>query len=166
MLAAQGKYKQAYETLEEAQRILSAAGTPRPDYMLRMATYKLQLQDKEGAVAVAQPLITGEATLRGEPYLLAGLYADLGMTDKAVEIMKKQPKPVTQQELAQQQFACIRILEANGKTKKSIKAYKAALAQHPYHLEMRNRLANLLQQAGKTKEAAALYNFGYKPVTL
>ncbi|MBC5993453.1 tetratricopeptide repeat protein [Pontibacter cellulosilyticus] len=166
VLAAQGKYKLAYETLEEAQRILSAAGTPRPDYMVRMAYYKLQQQDKPGAMATAQPLLDGKSTLRGEPYLLAGLYADLGFTAKAVEIMKKQPEPVTQQELAQQQFACIRILEANGKTKKAVKAYRTALMQHPYHLEMRNRLADLLQQAGKTNEAAGLFKFGYKPVTL
>ncbi|MEJ8801441.1 tetratricopeptide repeat protein [Pontibacter sp. H249] len=166
VLAAQGKYDAAYATLEEAQRILSAAGTPRADYMLRMASYKLQQQDKAGAMAAAQPLLDGKASLRGEAYQLAGLYADLGLTDKAEELLKKQPEAVTQQELVQQQFANARILEAKGKTKKAIKAYKKALAQQPYQLELRNRLVNLLRQNGKTKEAAAVQNFAQKALTL
>ncbi|WP_299818923.1 tetratricopeptide repeat protein [uncultured Pontibacter sp.] len=166
VLAAQGKYKEAFETLEEAQRILSAAGTPRADYLLRMANYKLQLQDRDAAMAVAQPLLTGKANLRGETYLLAGLYADLGMIPKAEELMQQQAAPATQQELVQQQFAHARMLEAQHKNKKAIKVYKEALAQQPYHLELRNRLASLLLKSGKAKETAAVQNFGKEPITL
>ena len=158
VLAAQGKYKEAFATLEEAQRILSAAGTPRADYMLRMASYKSRLQDKAGAMAVVQPLIDGKVTLRGEPYLLAGLYADLGLTEKAEETLKQQPPATSIQEKAQQHFACARLLEAKGKTRKAIKAYKAALDKYPYHLEMRHRLASLLRQTGKNQQAEALFS--------
>ncbi|GAB3193749.1 hypothetical protein GCM10027293_00360 [Pontibacter aydingkolensis] len=166
VLAAQGKYKDAFATLEEAQRILSAAGTPRADYMLRMANYKLQQQDKTGAAAAAQPLLDGKANIRGEAYQLAGLYADLGLTGKAEELLKKLPEAVTQQELALRLFAEARILEAKGKSRKAIKAYKEALKTQPYQLEVRNSLVNLLQQNGKTKEAAALQNFGKERITL
>lgn len=165
VLAAQGKYKEATATLEEAQRILTAAGNPRADYILLMAKYKLQLQDKAGAEATAKPLLEGKANLRGEPYLLAGLYADLGLTGKAEEIIKQQPQPATKYEKALQYFAEARILESKEKIRKAVKTYKKALEELPYNLEIRNRLVNLLQQKGKTKEAQTVQNFGKERIT-
>ncbi|WP_299758534.1 hypothetical protein [uncultured Pontibacter sp.] len=154
VLATQGKYKKAYETLAEAQRILTAAGTARPDFMVLMATYQLQLQHKEAARAAAQPFLDGDASLPPqERYLLLPVLAELGEEKQAKALQKKLPKPETVVEKAQILAAKGRMFEAKGKINNAIKAYENALLLYPYQLEVRQRLVRLLQQKGRTQDA-------------
>ncbi|MFD2514392.1 tetratricopeptide repeat protein [Pontibacter locisalis] len=159
VLAAQGKYQEAYNTLEEAQRILFAAGTPRSDFMVQMAAYKANMGDKEGALAVLQPILDDKVKMRGEHYDLIGLLADLGKEEEAEKLLKELPVPQTRNEAAKRQFVRARLLEAEGKAKKAIKAYKEGLRLNPYQLEMRKRLGSLLEVKGKKKEALEVKNF-------
>ncbi|WP_439880005.1 tetratricopeptide repeat protein [Pontibacter sp. MBLB2868] len=166
VLAAQGKYEQAFNTLQEAQRILAAAGNPRPDFMIRMADYKLQTGDKEGARAAVRPILDNSVKLREQPYELIHVYAGLGETDEAEKLLAQLPAPATPYQAAQETFAKARILEAKGKRRKAIKTYKAALRVFPYQLEIRNQLATLLLEEGRQQEAAKLQSFGKEHISL
>ncbi|MDX5482546.1 MAG: tetratricopeptide repeat protein [Hymenobacteraceae bacterium] len=162
VLAVQGAYDRAYATLEEAQRILSAAGTPRPDYMVRMAEYKLKLQDEAGARAAVAPLLEEKAKLRGDQYRLVGVYADLGELERAEELVAQltTPNPNTVLEAAQLGYAKGRLQEAKGNTKMAAKAYETVLLVHPYQTEVRKQLVELLQKSGKKRKAESVKSAG------
>ncbi|OKL39835.1 tetratricopeptide repeat protein [Pontibacter flavimaris] len=154
VLAAQGKYKEAFETLAEAQRILSAAGSPRPDFMTLMAAYQLQLENKEAAQTPIQPLLDGKKTLQAQDrHLLVPVLATLGQQDRAKALLKELPTPETVVERAQLQTAKGRMYEAAGKFNKAIQTYERSLLLYPYQLEVRQRLVRLLQQKGRTRDA-------------
>lgn len=154
VLATQGKYKEAHQTLAEAQRILTAAGNPRTDYMALMATYQLQLQNKEAARAAAQALLDGKKTLQeSDRHLLVPLFAALGQGDKAKTALKSLPKSVTVVESAKALTAKGHLYEAEGKVNRAIQAYENSLLLYPYQLEVRQSLIRLLQQKGRTQDA-------------
>ena len=154
VLAAQGGFEEAFRTLEEAQRILEASGAARPDYMVRMAAYQLQLGNKAAAGKMMQPIVQHQVKLGEEQYLLVGILADLGNTALAEEVYRQLPHPATVLEAARNSYLSGCLLEAQHKTRKAIKAYKAALQANPYHLAVRQRLVQLLEREGKQKQAA------------
>ncbi|PKV63251.1 tetratricopeptide repeat protein [Pontibacter ramchanderi] len=156
VLATQGKYGEAIATLAEAQRILAAAGTPRPGYMVRMAAWQLQLGDKEAARQLLEPISSGKVRARSESTLLARVYAGLGEAHKAQEELKKQPVQHTPAELADFLFASGKVWEAEKEPKRAQKAYEAALRENPYLYEARQSLVNLLHQHGKNSQAERL----------
>ncbi|MCX2740019.1 tetratricopeptide repeat protein [Pontibacter anaerobius] len=154
VLATQGKYEKAIQTLEEAQRILSAAGTPRPDYMTMIADYHLQLQNKAAARAAAQPLLGGKVKVQGQDrLLLVPVLAELGEKNKAKALLKELPKPETVVEKARHLSAKGRMLEAQGKIGGAVRIYEASLLLYPYQLEVRQRLVRLLRQKGRDEDA-------------
>ncbi|WP_162053522.1 tetratricopeptide repeat protein [Pontibacter pamirensis] len=153
VLAAQGDYTAAYKTLEEAQRILEASGAARPDYMMRMAAYQLQLKNKAAAEALMQPILSHKVEVGGEEYQLVGILADLGELEQAETVLAQQPAPETVLEKAQLHFATGRLLEAKNKNRKAIRSYEAALQANPYMAEVRQRLVQLLERQGKQKRA-------------
>ncbi|SIR10013.1 tetratricopeptide repeat protein [Pontibacter lucknowensis] len=166
VLATQGKYTEAIATLAEAQRILAAAGTPRPGYMVRMAAWQLQLGDKAAAQQLLEPVSSGKVRARSEATLLARVYAGLGDAHKAQEELKKQPVQHTPAELADFLFASGKVWEAEKEPKRAQKAYEAALRENPYLYEARQSLVRLLHQEGKSGQAerllAAGIELGYK----
>ncbi|GHA77121.1 tetratricopeptide repeat protein [Pontibacter akesuensis] len=161
VLAAQGKSKAAIETLEEAQRILAAAGVPRADFMVRMADYHLQLGNKDAARAAAQPLLDGKAKLAvAEQHLLVPVLAALGEADKAKATLKQLPKPQTVVEQAQQLAAKGRMQEAKGQAGSAIRTYERSLLLYPYQLDIRQRLVQLLQQKKRRQDAQNVQEAG------
>ncbi|WP_266202615.1 tetratricopeptide repeat protein [Pontibacter kalidii] len=157
VLGTQGKHKEAFETLAEAQRILSAAGSPRADFMILMAAYQLQLQNQEAARLAIQPLLEGQKKWQEqERHLLVPVLAALGQQDKAKAMLKEFRTPETVVELAQLQSAKGRMYEATGKLNRAIQTYERSLLLYPYQLEVRQRLVRLLQQKGRTRDAEAV----------
>ncbi|MFD3002494.1 tetratricopeptide repeat protein [Pontibacter toksunensis] len=162
VLAAQRDYAAAYKTLEEAQRILEASGGARPEFMVRMAAYQLQLNNKAAAEALMQPILRNKVKLRGEQYLLAGVLADLGNLEQAEAVLAQQAAPVTVLEWSKKHYASGQLREAKQKNRKAVKAYEAALQANPYHAAARERLVQLLERQGKQKRAARVRASGEK----
>jgi predicted Zn-dependent protease len=156
VLATQSRYSEAIATLEEAQRILAAAGTPRPGYMVRLAAWHLKLGNQEAARSVLEPVMTGKVRARGEACLLASVYASLGETDKAMEELKKQPVQYSPSQSAEFLHASGKVWEAQHELKRARKAYEAALRENPYLYEARQSLVQLLLNEGKTGAAERL----------
>ncbi|MBB6612225.1 tetratricopeptide repeat protein [Pontibacter sp. Tf4] len=153
VLAAQGNYKKAYATLEEAQRILTASNTPRPSYTVRMAAYQLMSGQKDSAIVTAEPLLSGKVKLRSDNYKLVALMAQLGDVEEATMLLRQQPRPESAAEMAERLTAVGILWEALDQAGKAEKSYKAALADNPYQLEARVLLAKLLRERGKNKQA-------------
>ncbi|SIT93845.1 tetratricopeptide repeat protein [Pontibacter indicus] len=160
VMATQGKYNEAIATLAEAQRILTAAGTPRPGYMVRMAAWQLQLGNQEAARQLLEPISNGKVRARSEATLLARVFAGLGDTNRAQDELKKQPVQLTPAELANFLFASGKIWEAEKEPKRAQKAYEAALRENPYLYEARQSLVSLLHQHGKNSQAERLLTEG------
>ncbi|MEJ8758227.1 tetratricopeptide repeat protein [Pontibacter sp. H259] len=156
VLAAQGNYREAYQTLEEVQRILSASGTPRAAFMVRMADYQLALGLRDSAVATLQPLLASKQKLRTDTYKLIALLARLGEPGKATEILKQQTRPETPAEQAER-FTAVGVLwEVLNKPGRAAKSYKAALRENPFQYEARQFLVELLKDQGKDRLAAQI----------
>lgn len=156
VLATQGKYSEAIATLEEAQRILTAAGTPRPGYMVRLASWHLKLNNPIAARQVLEPVMSGKVRARGDAVLLARVYAGLGEKGKAMEELKKQPVQYTPAQSADFLFASGKVWEAEGDLKRARKAYEAALKENPYLYEARQGLVQLLLDQKKNSMAERL----------
>ncbi|MBC5773811.1 tetratricopeptide repeat protein [Pontibacter sp. KCTC 32443] len=154
VLAAQGNYRKAYTTLEEAQRILTASGTPRAAYMVRMANYQLALGLKDSARVTAAPLLSGKLKLRTtDNYKLVTLLARLGEVEKATTLLRQQPLPETPADMAERLTAVGILWEELDKSRRAEKSYKAALKANPYQYEARLQLADLLQRRGRNEQA-------------
>ncbi|MHC2993794.1 hypothetical protein OB13_20255 [Pontibacter sp. HJ8] len=160
VLATQRRYPEAIATLEEAQRILSAAGTPRPSYMVRLAAYHLKQNNADAAREALEPITAGKARLRGEAYLLARVYAELGEVNRAIEELKKQPVQESPAQSCEYFLAAGKIWEAKDDLKRARKSYEEALKQNPYLLEARESLARLLFKTGKNGQAERLVTEG------
>ena len=159
VLASHGKHREAYKVLEEGQRILSAAGNPRADYMIRMAAYQLATGDTLTARTGIQPLLEGSLKLN-EKELLVGILASIGETEQASEVLESLPSPKTPREAADQWLAKAQLREAQGKNKKAAKAYEAALQEDAYHRQARALYVKLLESQGKEKKARQLKQEG------
>jgi Flp pilus assembly protein TadD len=153
VLAAQGNYKKAYTTLEEAQRILAASSTPRPAYTVRMAAYQLMLGQKDSAIVTAEPLLSGRVKLRSDNYKLVSLMAQLGDVEKATMLLRQQPRPDSPADMGERLTAVGILWESLDQAHKAEKSYKAALTENPYQLEARVLLAKLLRERGRNKQA-------------
>jgi predicted Zn-dependent protease len=160
VLATQGRYSEAIATLEEAQRILTAAGTPRPGYIVRLAAWHLKQGNNTAALQVLEPVMSGKVRARNEAVLLARVYADLGEMEKAAEELKKQPVQYTPAQSADFLYASGKIWEAEREPKRARKAYEAALRQNPYLFQARQSLVQLLIDQGKTGAAERVLTEG------
>ncbi|WP_242916633.1 hypothetical protein [Pontibacter liquoris] len=160
VLAALGKYSEGYATLQQAQRILSAAGAPRADYQLRMAKYKLAQGDTAGAKAALQPAPDGKVLMPDGGYELAGVYAALGEVSRAESILHSLPVPVTVLQTQAHQLAWAKVWAAKGDVKKAQHTYENLLKQNPYYWQARQQLTSLLQQRGKQKAARKVQQAG------
>jgi len=156
VLAAQGNYTKAYTTLEEVQRILSASGTPRASYMVRMADYQLGLGLKDSAKVTLQPLLNGRQRAGSDNYRLISLLAQLGEPDKASELLRHQVRAETPAEEAERLTTVGIVWEVLDKPKMAEKSYRAALRENQYQYEARLLLAELLKSRGKNKKAKAI----------
>lgn len=161
-LAGAGRFDEAVATLEEAQRILRAAGRPNRDYMIQMAEYHLATGDS-GAATEALAL-TQEARMRfvSGNNRLARVLARLG-DSAAVQAWLGDPSddgrlPAPEADV---HYTNGWIAEAAGDLAQAEASYRAAVELNPYRGEMRLRLIAVLvsqrrqSDARRAKAAAA-----------
>lgn len=162
VLSNLGHYQKAFDTLEEAQRILAASGSARPSYMVRQADYKLYLGDISAAREVLQPIFSGKVKMRTDLSKLAGVYARLGEVKRAQNLIMQLPDAVTPADKADKMIAVGRLWEALGKPNLAEKSYSEVIKKNPYHHTTRLHLVSLLQKNGKQKEAERVLLAGNK----
>src|SRR5690606_31619238 len=90
-LARIDQYDAATATLEEAQAILRAAGTPRRDYTLKMADYANRAGDADRAKSLFAEVANFEPNDRMDAMLKLRLEASLVSADSALGKMTDMP---------------------------------------------------------------------------
>ncbi len=153
VLAANGKYEQAINVLEEAQKILKAAGTPNREYMGKIADYNLSLNKTDAVRQAIEPFLTRKDSLRTDNFKLIEVFARLGEISRAEEEIAKIDMPKEPFTQSNYHYAWGKIWQARSQLDKANEAYKQAIAFNPYNIQARLDLAQNLAQANKKREA-------------
>ncbi len=159
-LVAAGRRDEAAATLEEAQRILLAAGSASPGFASRLAEIRLLQGDTAAARAALQPVLGGE--IRAEPgdlRLVRALIA-VGQATEGNRWLDGQPEPATAFDRAELAFTRAWISEWRGDPETAERLYGDALVANPYHRAARVGLAGLLRAEGREEEAVRLIAAG------
>ena len=155
-LVAAGLLSEAASTLEEAQRILSAAGRADASFMSRLAEIRLLQGDPAAARAALEPVLAGEVAASPGDLRLVRVLLALGQSTEANRRLSEHPAPETGFGRAELAFTRGWISEWRGDPELAERLYRDALLANPYHLDARVRLVRLLRGAGREAEAADL----------
>jgi Flp pilus assembly protein TadD len=155
VLAANGRYKEAMHTLSEAQRILSAAGTPRHDYALMVAEYAMALGDTALAHQTMIPYQDHKAFSASNLMRWVRIQAEMGNVSQAGTVMASLSLPKGTWLISDYHYTWGIVQRYRGELLVARQSFEAALKANPYHATARNNLIRLLEKMGNLQEAKA-----------
>jgi pentatricopeptide repeat protein len=156
-LIENNRFKEAIETMNEAQRILAASGNARLDYTLRIAEANALSGNTANAAALISELIKGSTRLRENDRLrLIRLLLNNDQLVIAKDIFN-QIKPLNEPfYMADYSFTNGLLNEKEGNKTQAISLYQAAITTNPYLVKAYNSLINSYIANGQVKEANEL----------
>lgn len=156
-LIENNRFKEAIETMNEAQRILAASGNARLDYTLRIAEANALSGNTANAAALISELIKGSTRLRENDRLrLIRLLLNNDQLVIAKEIFN-QIKPLNEPfYMADYSFTNGLLNEKEGNKTQAISLYQTAITANPYLVKAYNSLINSYIANGQVKEANEL----------
>lgn len=156
-LIENNRFKEAIETMNEAQRILAASGNARLDYTLRIAEANALSGNTANAAALISELIKGSTRLRENDRLrLIRLLLNNNQLVIAKDIFN-QIKPLNEPfYMADYSFTNGLLNEKEGNKTQAISLYQAAITTNPYLVKAYNSLINSYIANGQVKEANEL----------
>lgn len=156
-LIENNRFKEAIETMNEAQRILAASGNARLDYTLRIAEANALSGNTANAAALISELIKGSTRLRENDRLrLIRLLLNNDQLVIAKEIFN-QIKPLNEPfYMADYSFTNGLLNEKEGNKTQAISLYQTAITTNPYLVKAYNSLINSYIANGQVKEANEL----------
>lgn len=152
VLLANKRYKELIALLEEAQRILEAAGTPRSDFIAMMASAHLSLGEREKAITLLEPIAEGTLAEQGDPYLWVKLYLQLEQFERANKKFLETRFPKTLYEQSNYFYVKGILAEQKGDKLTARESFSQSLDANSYHLEARIKLLELYQSAGEKRQ--------------
>lgn len=155
VLTRQNRIDEALSVLEEGQRILASADNELSSYTLRIAQINFKKGETEKAEEVVNNLSDDDLGM-DEKFLLAELYAMLGLTSEGNEVLDSISEtnlPITN---AEYEFVRGTLAEADGDTENLEKHYNQSLVMNPYHLSARVALIQLMKKQGNEDAAITL----------
>lgn len=156
-LASHGKYAEAIQTLEEAQRILAASGNGRADYTIRIAAFQASKGDKAAANTILQTLLTGKTTVRDQDKLrLIRLMLQTGHLDEAIKHFANVKPALDLYNEADYNYTAGQLNLAQGKNAEAVTAWENALKANPYLLAVYAPLQAQYLAANQKAKADAL----------
>jgi thioredoxin-like negative regulator of GroEL len=148
-----GRFQEAVDLLEEAQRILRAGGNPRADYMVQTAEIELLRGDSAAARAALEPILAGDARMNAADPQLLRVHAALGESRRVADGVSRLAAGDTRVASAEAAYTRGWIAELVGEIVGAEAHYRKAIRENPYHRSARVRLVRLLEGAGR--DAAA-----------
>lgn len=139
-LARIDQYDAATATLEEAQAILRAAGTPRRDFVLKMADYAYRAGDVDRARGLFDEVADFQPNDRMDAMLKIRLEASLVSADSALGKMTDMPAGLSRYEQAEWHYTRGYVLLASGDKTGSRIAFETAVKANPFHMDAQLRL--------------------------
>ncbi len=152
-LVAAGRLDDAVATLEEAQRILRAAGRPRADYVLAVAEIHIARGDTIAARQAAEPVLDGEVDVDEDDLRLPRVLASLGETRRATTALAGLGSGRDRAESAEIAFTRGWVALRRGAVFSAERSFREALEADPYHRRARLALAATLARAGRNDDA-------------
>jgi tetratricopeptide (TPR) repeat protein len=134
-LARIEQYDAANATLEQAQAILRAAGTPRRDFVLKMADYANRAGDVDRAKVLFVDVTTFEPNDRMDALLKIRLEASLSSVDIAKTRLVETPSGLSRYELAEWHYTRAYVLKLAGDLDGSRQALMEAVKANPFHMD-------------------------------
>lgn len=158
-LIENNQFKEAIETINEAQRILAASGNARLDYTLRIAEANALSGNTANAATLIPELVKGSRRLRENDKLrLIRLLLNNNQSTTAKDIFN-QIKPLNDPfYLADYSFTNGLLNEKEGDKTQAISLYQTAISANPYLVKAYNSLINSYIASGQLKEANELKN--------
>ncbi|UKJ07764.1 tetratricopeptide repeat protein [Solitalea lacus] len=157
-LANNKRYDNAIATLQSAQKLLNAAGTPRPDFTLRIAEYYYQSGDADSATYFIEPLIKDQRSISRYQTRLIRLLANINRVGTAENLFNSLPKASDNFSRADYFYTKAKLREGKGEMIEAADEYKLAIAANPYHFKAVFDLLKYYRAMGYTKEANALFD--------
>jgi predicted Zn-dependent protease len=149
-------YKEAIQTLKEAQRILAASGNARSDYNLRIAEFYHVLGNKDSTEQYLSPLINGKTPVRpGDKLRYVRLLAATGHQGQATGIFKTAPSTGDSFYLADYYFTDGKLMDA-GAQMGSTAQFEKAVALNAYHYDAYTELIKKYTDTNQPAKAETL----------
>jgi Flp pilus assembly protein TadD len=147
-LTAHAKYDAAINTIREAQRILAASGSARPDYYLKIAENYQAIGNKDSVTAYIQPFLSGKMRAGADQLRYIRLLAVSGYISQADSLAKKVETKGDDFYLSQLSYTKGYIAEISKNNTEAIREYENALALNQYIPRVYEGLLNLYKAAG------------------
>jgi Tfp pilus assembly protein PilF len=147
-LTAHAKYDAAIGTIREAQRILSASGSARPDYFLKIAENYQAMGNKDSVSFYLQPFLSGKMRAGTDQLRYIRLLAVSGYISQADSLAKKMDVKGDDFYLSQLTYTKGYIAELTNDNAEAVRQYENALALNPYLPRVYEGLFNLYKAAG------------------
>lgn len=158
-LMENNQFNEAIETINEAQRILTASGNARLDYTLRIAEANALAGNNVNAKSLTPDLVKGKARLRENDKLrLVRLLLNNNELLLARNIFNEIKPNNDQFYIADYDYTHGLLNEKEGNKAESISLYKKAIIANPYLFKAYNTLINTLMLNGQINEADSLKN--------
>jgi tetratricopeptide (TPR) repeat protein len=153
-LEAAGRTADAYRVLEEAQRVLRAAGQPRIDYTVRMASLLLAESRPDSARALIEPVLSRLRGFDGDVRMI-GVLAGSGAREQAARLLAGDGAQATPVARADRAHALALLRMAEGDSAAAETALRSAVQENPYDAGARLALVRLLASTARAAEARA-----------
>ncbi|SMO54006.1 tetratricopeptide repeat protein [Solitalea koreensis] len=157
-LAANKSYDEAIANLQSVQKILTASGSERADFTLKIAEYYYWEAETDSAAILIKPLLNGKPMINGNQTRLIRLLANLNQTSKAEELFAALPPAKDNFEKADYYYTEAKIRESKALMEEASQDYKKVIELNPYHFNAVFDLIKFYRTAGFTKEANAVYD--------
>lgn len=142
-LARIEQYDAATATLDEVQAILRATGTPRRDFVLKMADYAHRAGDVERAKELYVDVANFEPNDRMDAMLKIRLEASLWSVEAAKTRLAELPTGLSRYELAEWHFTRAYVLKLASDADGSREALLEAVKVNPFHMDAQRMLEGM-----------------------
>ncbi|HMF73083.1 MAG TPA: hypothetical protein VK616_16505, partial [Flavitalea sp.] len=150
-LATFGKYDIAIATIREAQRILAASGSARPDYFLKIAENYRAAGNKDSSQAYIKPFLNGRMRAGADQLRYIRLLGASGYLKEADTLIKKTETGGDDFYLSQLAYTKGYIAGLSGNDAEAISQYESALRLNVYMPKVYQGLLKLYKDENKIK---------------
>ncbi|MEM8886403.1 MAG: hypothetical protein AAGD28_00330 [Bacteroidota bacterium] len=160
VLLANEQLSKAKEILEEGNRILSASGNSRSDYLLELANIHLMEGDSLAAREILAPILNKKIRNRSNPYQWIQSLVDIGEVEQAEKSFRKQDLPRIPFEKSQYLLTAAKLEMARGNTELAQLTLQEAVKSNIYNFKARFLLLELLDPEKDYYQIRKLANQG------
>ncbi|MEL6250729.1 MAG: tetratricopeptide repeat protein [Bacteroidota bacterium] len=160
VLLANQQLEKAKEILEEGNRILSASGNSRSDYLIELANIHFKEGDSLAAKKILTPVLEKKIRNRSNPYQWIQTLVDIGELELAEKSFRRQDLPRIPYEKSQYLLTAAKLEIGRGNTELAQLTLQEAVKSNIYNFKARFLLLELLDSEKDYYQIRKLANQG------